>query len=48
MSGAKLERVSVTIADILTRIVLTQPDPDEEVTDDADDRVRPSVDRRPG
>jgi len=47
MSGPNYERVGNTIADVLARIVLTQPDPDEEAKPDADDCVRESVDRRP-
>lgn len=51
MSQEAYTRVGSVIAQILARMVLTQPatdDPDEEVTGDADHRVRPSVDRRPG
>lgn len=40
-------RVAVTIAQILTRLELTRPDPGPE-DDHADDRVRESVDRRSG
>ena len=48
MKTPDYERVRATIADIVARIVLTQPDPDpEEETGDADSRVRPSVPRRP-
>jgi len=46
MSQEAYERVGSVIAHVLARMVLTQPDPDEEVTGDADDRVRESVDRR--
>ncbi len=48
MSQEAYTRVGSVIAQILARMVLTQPDPDEETTRDADDRVRESIDRRPG
>ena len=47
VSTPDYDRVASVIAGILTRMVLCQPDPDEE-GNDADDRLRASVDRRPG
>ncbi|MDW3213118.1 MAG: hypothetical protein R8G01_03915 [Ilumatobacteraceae bacterium] len=43
MSAPDYQRVASVIAQILARMVLTTPDPDEEGTD-ADDRIRPSLD----
>ena len=44
MSQEAYARVGSVIAQILARMVLTQPDTDEEVTGDADDCLRESVD----
>ena len=42
---ADYERVARVIRDVLTRMVLA--DPDKELEDDnADDRLRPGIDRR--
>lgn len=46
MSTPDYERVGTVIAQILARIVLSQPDDEEEPH--ADDRRRPGVDQRPG
>lgn len=43
MKKPDYERVASVIAQVLARMVLTKPDPDEEGTD-ADDRIRPSLD----
>ncbi len=41
------QRLANTIAAVITRMVLAAP-PDEEDEPDADDRLRESLDRRPG